>query len=152
MEEINKRVFSEVIEVLNNSEKEIQEKIPQRFINLLNENKDENYIPNINFSDEHWENSIEDDTRTILALIYRDYIVSDDERDKLIQEQNAEEKRIEEEIREKYNPDNVFKKRVNDNRNKQENLLNNKQLIEVKEASWFKRLYKKILSIFGIHK
>ena len=149
MDEINKRVFSEVIEVLNNSEKEIQEKIPQKFINFLNENKDENYIPSINFSDEHWEDSVEDDTRAMLALIYRDYIISEDERKTLINEEKIEQRKIEEELREKYNPDNIFKKNVEQ---KDESTVNNNQLIEVKETSWFKRLYKKILSIFGIHK
>lgn len=149
MDEINKRVFSEVIEVLNNSEKEIQEKIPQKFINFLNENKDENYIPSINFSDEHWENSVEDDTRAILALIYRDYIIPEDEREILINEENREKRKREEELREKYNPDNIFKKNVEQ---KDDITVNNTQLIEVKETSWFKRLYKKILSIFGIHK
>ncbi len=148
MDEINKRVFSEVIEVLNNSEKEIQEKIPQKFINFLNENKDENYIPSINFSDEHWEDSVEDDTRAMLALIYRDYIISEDERKTLINEEKIEQRKIEEELREKYNPDNIFKKNVEQ---KDESTVNNNQLIEVKETSWFKRLYKKILSIFGIH-
>lgn len=46
---------------------------------------------------------------------------------------------------EKYNPDNIFKKK-NVDKNMQ---IDNAQLIEIKETSWFKRTLNKILDFFG---
>ena len=134
MEKFNAKAVSEVIEILNHTDKEIVEKIPQNFIEFLFENADKDYIPNIDFYDENWEKSIQEDTKAILALLYRDYIVSKEE--KLKQER---------ELREKYNPDNIFKKK-NVDKNMQ---IDNVQLIEIKETSWFKRTLNKILDFFG---
>lgn len=145
MENFNKKAVSEVIEILNHTDKKIIEKIPQKFIDFLFENADKDYIPNIDFYDENWENSIQEDTQAILALLYRDYIVSEDEKMKLLKEEQEEKLKIENELREKYNPDNIFKKK-----NIEENIqINNVQLIEIKETSWFKRALDKILKFFG---
>ena len=145
MENFNKKAVSEVIEILNHTDKKIIEKIPQKFIDFLFENADKDYIPNIDFYDENWENSIQEDTQAILALLYRDYIVSEDEKLKLLKEEQEEKLKIEKELREKYNPDNIFKKK-----NIEENIqINNVQLIEIKETSWFKKALDKILKFFG---
>lgn len=152
METINKRAFSEVIQILNHTDKEITEKIPQKFIDFLFKNTDDDYMTNINFNDDNWSNTITDDTKAILAMIYRDYIVSEDEKLELIKEEKAEQAKQEELLREKYNPDNLFKSKskIEEDKQEQENAVTSTQLIEIKEAPWYKRLFKKILSIFGL--
>ena len=145
MENFNKKAVSEVIEILNHTDKEIVEKIPQKFIDFLFENEDKDYIPNIDFYDENWENFIQEDTQAILALLYIDYIVSEDEKMKLLKEEQEEKLKIENELREKYNPDNIFKK----NNTEETIQINNVQLVEIKETSWFKRVLDKILKFFG---
>lgn len=147
MDSINKRAISEVIEVLNHTEKETVEKIPDKFIKFLFENSDSEYISNIDFYDNNWEKNIDEDTKALLAIIYRDYIVSKDERNELLAEEVEERKLQEEKLREKYNPDNIFKK--NNYNESKINMVNNMQLMEIKETPWYKRLYQKILSIFG---
>ena len=78
-------------------------------------------------------------------VLYRDYIVSEDEKLKLLKEEQEQKLKIEKELREKYNPDNIFKKK-----NIEENIqINNVQLIEIKETSWFKKALDKILKFFG---
>ena len=52
---------------------------------------------------------------------------------------------IEKEKYEKYDPDNIFEKK-NTEENKQ---INDIQLVEIKETSWFKRALEKILEFFG---
>ena len=106
MSEINKKAVSEVIDVLKHSEIEVTQKIPKKFIEFLTKNSDRDYIPNIDYSKENWENSIEEDAKVLIALIYRDYIMSEEEKEKVIEEAERQEQ----EIREKYNPDNLFKK------------------------------------------
>ena len=98
MEKFNTKAVSEVIEILNHTDKEIVEKIPQNFIEFLFENADKDYIPNIDFYDENWEKSIQEDTKAILALLYRDYIVSKDEKIKLLKEEQEEKLKQEREL------------------------------------------------------
>ena len=148
MEEFNKRAISEVIEILNHTDKEIVEKIPQKFINFLFENADNDYKPNINFYDDDWKNSVQDDTQAILALIYRDYIVSDDERKELLKEEQEDKLKREKELQEKYNPDNLFKKKTVEIQTQN----NEVQLVKVNETSWFKKVLNKIFSFFGRNK
>ena len=70
-----------------------------------------------------------EDTKAILALIYRDYIVSKKEREELIKKEQEEVEK-EEKLREKYNPDNVFKKKEKAEIQEE---TNNMQLVEIKE-------------------
>ena len=142
-----KEAFTETLEILKRVEKDIINKIPKQFITFLESNKNVDYNPNIDFSDEKWEDTIKPETQAIIALIYRDYIVSKEERKKLIEEEEQEEIKIENERREKYNPDNVFKNRQ---KNIQDNLENNMQLIELKEYPWYKKVFNKILKVLGL--
>ena len=120
MNDLNKKAISEVIEVLQHTDDKILIKIPQKFITFLYENADKDYAPNIDFHSENWEESLEEDANAILALIYRDYIVSPIERNKLIEEENREKTKREEELRKKYNSDNIFNNRNNKIHNQQE--------------------------------
>lgn len=150
MENLNKTAVSEVIEILNHTEREITEKIPEKFFNFLYENADSEYIPHIDFYDNNWEDKIQEDAKLLLALIYRDYIVPESERLELLQEENDAMKKEEQLLREKYNPDNVFKN--NTQHEQEENVVNNTQLVVIQHTPWYQRLYLKILAIFGIHK
>ena len=109
MDKIYKQAFSETLEVLKNTDESILNKISPKFITFLNENKDEDYCVNIDFSKPNWEDDIKQETQAILALIYRDYIVSPEKRKELIKEEREEQIRIENEIREKYNLKLLYK-------------------------------------------
>lgn len=145
MDENFKKSLKETFIVIQNSENEIIEKIPNNFLKFIENNMDNNYNPEINFNDENWKNQINSDTKAILALIYRDYIVDAEKRDKLIQEEKAQREIYEKELREKYNPNEIFKKKTI----KENKEINNNQLIEVKEAPWYKKIIESILRIFG---
>lgn len=148
MDNVYKEAFAEVLEVIKNSNQRILEKIPKKFITFLNENKDNNYIVKIDFTDENWDDCIKQETQAILALIYRDYIVSQEERARLLTEEKEEQIRIENELREKYNPDNLFKKQ-DQVKNTEEAMTEEVAMVEYKE-SIFKRFINKIKSIFHI--
>ncbi|MBQ9658580.1 MAG: hypothetical protein IJV31_07425 [Clostridia bacterium] len=152
MKQIDKQAVSEVIEILKHSEQQIMDKIPRKFIDFLNENTDKEYKAKINFNDEKWDESIKEDTKAILALIYRDYIVSKEERNKLLEEEQKQINKQQQELYEKYNPDNIFKKKVDTSQKKDKESINNMQLIEIKEEIWFKKIWKKIISFLGKNK
>ena len=149
MSEINKKAVSEVIDVLKHSEIEVTQKIPKKFIEFLTKNSDRDYIPNIDYSKENWENSIEEDAKVLIALIYRDYIMSEEEKEKVKEEAEKQEQ----EIREKYNPDNLFKKNSKiENEKSQDDTEQEvqKSLLIIKEEKWYERIINKIKEIFGI--
>ena len=149
MSEINKKAVSEVIDVLKHSEIEVTQKIPKKFIEFLTKNSDRDYIPNIDYSEENWENSIEEDAKVLIALIYRDYIMSEEEKEKVIEEAERQEQ----EIREKYNPDNLFKKNSKiENEKSQDDTEQEvqKSLLIIKEEKWYERIINNIKEIFGI--
>ena len=141
MDNVYSQAFTEVLEVLKNSEKSIISKIPANFIDFLNKYKDKNYMVEIDFSDENWDDKVKKETQALLALIYRDYIVSQKDRERLLIEEREEQKRIENEIREKYNLDNLFKERVDNNTN------NNVEIVKYKE-SILKKFKNKLKRIF----
>lgn len=144
MEIVYKQAFAEVLEVLENTKQSIVEKIPEKFIMYLKQNKDDNYIAKIDFSKPNWEDDIKEETQSILALIYRDYIVSAEKRIELIKEEQEEQIRIGKGIREKYNPDNIF------NNKKEEKVAENTNLPdEIKKETFFKKLISFIKRLFN---
>ncbi len=149
MDEVYKGAFAEVLEVLRNTDKNILKKIPEQFITFLNQNKDNQYQVNIDFTNTNWEDMVKPETQAILALIYRDYIVSPEEREKLLKEENEEQNKIENELREKYNPDNIFKNRKIETPQETLKTENDMQLTEIPKYPWYKKIWNKILEIFG---
>ena len=113
MKQEYKEAFTEVNEIIKMMPIELVNKIPSKFREMIVEEKYKNYIPDIKEPIEKCK--LKNETIIILGLIYRDFLCSPDERKKL-QEKDARElqeveKAIEEEIREKYNPDDIFKNR-----------------------------------------
>lgn len=145
MDDVYREAFAEVLEVLNNSNQGILEKIPERFITFLNENKEQNYIAKIDFTDENWDDSIKKETQAILALIYRDYIVAPEERVRLLNEEREEQIRIENELREMYNPENIFENKKAQVKSTDDSV----DLVEYKK-SFFKKIINKIKFILKI--
>ena len=116
--------------------------------NTLGIFKDKSYKVNIDYSKEDWDNNISEETKEILALIYRDYIVSPEERKELIKEEAEFEKQKELELREKYNPDNLFKnkhKEINKEIEKENEtaIVQYHESILTKIKKWFMRIFNK---------
>ena len=88
------------------------------------------------------------ETETILAVLYRDYWATDEERNRILKKEKENFLSLEEEKRKKYNPDDLFKKTNNTSENI-ENIqdtqeIANTSLIKYKE-SFFTKLKEFIL-------
>ena len=79
-----RKAFSEVNEIINHLEEDIYKKIPSKLIEKIIENKDNDYKTNINFNKSINDQKLLEETRVILALIYRDFICNEKEKQKLI--------------------------------------------------------------------
>ncbi len=141
--------FSEVNEIIKMMPEELSNKIPSKFKEMLEDERNKEYNPNIQEPLE--KQKLKNETIIILGLIYRDFLCPQDEKRRL-QEKDARElqevqKAIEEETREKYNPDEMFK-------NKSQNIIEEKQtaeqtsMIVMKEEKWYQKIFKIIKSLF----
>ena len=143
MDIVYKQAFSEALEVLKHSSQEIKERIPEKFVAFLNKNKDNNNNIQIDFTKNNWGNELKQETKVILALMYRDYIVSPDKREELIKQEIEEELIREKELKEKYSTDKIFKSTQN------EAIIENTNLpSKIKKESFFTNIVNFIKKIF----
>lgn len=109
MQETLKQSFCELYEIFLHMEKALYDKIPKSFINIVKENKDPNYECKIDFTKSINDQKLLKKTRAILSLIYRDYLCSDEEREKLTIKGKKELEEYEEKLKKSYNEDKLFK-------------------------------------------
>lgn len=140
--------YAEVYEILSFMEQKYVDRIPLKLLELFKEEKEKEYKPNINPTIPLDEQNLQKKTLSILAMLNLNYWCEDENEKKELIALYAENDKIkEEELREKYNPDNLFRKKkqiVEDNEIKQENT----QLIEYKEQNIFEKILNKIMKFF----
>ena len=147
MEITYEKSIAEAYKVLESLEYEEYCKVPKKFLNLLYKNMDIDYYLRLIIDEEFIDNKMSQAAKEILALVYRDYLVTPEEREKLILEEDKEEKRIEAELREKYNPDNIFKK---NNQITKEPEVQETALIKEEDIKWYNKLINKIIKFLKI--
>ena len=111
--------ITEVLYILKYLPKDMTANIPTNFLKYLNENSIPDYKPDFDLSKGLDNVRLKHKTKILLAIIYRNYICSEQERldyDKILI-QNENEYQIK--LKEKYNTDNIFKetKTSDDNNN-----------------------------------
>ena len=148
-----KEAFEEIYEIFNLMPKELLNKIPTKFYEMIKEERDTNYSPNIQEPLE--KQKLKNETIIILGLIYRDFLCSPNEK-KRLQEKDAKElreveKTLEEEIREKYNTDDIFK---NKNRIEPEEVQSSEEtrMTIVQKEKWYKKIFNLIKNLFHSNK
>ena len=92
----------------------MKSQIPVSFLNFIKQNKKENHINNINPYLKIEEQNISEEVKAIMALIYRSYIASEEEKKEYQRKDKADLEKLEEEKRQKYSADNLFKNQEKD--------------------------------------
>ena len=141
--------FTEVNEIIKMMPDELVNKIPSKFREMLEDERDKEYNPKIQEPLEKCK--LKNETIIILGLIYRDFLCSQDEKRRL-QEKDARElqeiqKAIEDEIRQKYNPDDLFKKK-NGNNNEHQN-FEETAIAVAQKGKWYKKIFNIIKGLFS---
>lgn len=144
-----KKALAEVDIILENTELEIKNKIPDKFQNYIKENKDDKHRIQLQTEKGLIEQNIRKETKEILALIYREYLCTKEERQKLIAQERQER---EKEKREKYdiNVEEILENRRNKKETNQMKTETEKALIEIAEEKWYQEIIHKVLKIFKI--
>ena len=106
MERVYEEAFCEVDEIIKLMPIDLKSKIPIQFTDIIEKNKASNY--KVEIQEPLQEQQLKEETITILGLIYRDFLASPEEKERL-QRQDAEKlKQLEQEITEQYDMQNVF--------------------------------------------
>lgn len=145
MKEVYREAFSEVDAILGLMPVNLLKKIPERFRQIIKSEKSINYKPIISEPIEEFE--LKEESIIILALIYRDFLCSKEEKEKLKLRDAQRVREAEDEIREKYNPDDIFKNRNNRKIDKNEDIVT-KTSIAVVEEKWYQKLFNIVKKIF----
>lgn len=132
----------DVLDILSHMEEEDQDKVPQKFIDTLKEHASKNYVPNIDYSKRLVEMDLSEEARGILGVIYRHYWCPEEKKSDFEKRITQNEIEFQKMIREKYNPNNIFKD--------EEYVMQNEDnsLIEVKKESIFRKIIDAIIFMF----
>ncbi len=137
--------YKEIYEILKIFPKELVDRIPKYKLDYIKQNMDESYEYNITKETFDGKTML-DETAAILAILFRDYWATEKQKNKIINYHNTQREKIVNEIKEKYDPENVFKQR----RIEQEKIDEKKENLSVVEykENIFKKLFNKIKEIF----
>ena len=134
--------YAEVDEIINLLDEEYANKIPAQVKEFFKKEKDKEYIPNINKNISLADQNLKDETISILTLLQINYLCNEEEKKEILNELKEIDKIKENELREKYNPDNIFRNRNN---------MQEKEvvaMIEYKQPNIIRKLLNKIIKLF----
>ena len=140
--------YKEVLIILDNLIKEDYDKIPKEYIEFLKSNCNNEYEFYYDNSKTFEEQELLDDTKYILFGLFEKFGATELQKEKIKNFKDTYYRKIEEEKKEQYNPEDIFKK-VNTIIETPENNSNTK-LIEYKETV-FRKLKNFLLKILHIN-
>lgn len=129
-----KKAYTEVVKVLNSLPDHDYRKIPEDVMLTLEKNMDTEYVYDIDLRKSLSEWKISTKAQTILAIIFRDYLATEKQKQKILNFEKAKINELEEEKRKKYDPDNIFQKEKAVEEIKDEKIQDSVALIEYKES------------------
>ena len=147
MKSEEKIAYKQLITILNNMEPEYKEKIPKKLMKLFEENSAEDYEFHLDLTRPLQEQELNSKTLALLAMLNLNYwCETEEEKQELIKHYTENERKYQEELRKKYNTDNIFQK--NNKENKQEETTEEQVALVEHKESVIRKLINKIKSIF----
>ena len=140
-----RQALFEVYKILENTDEEIKNKIPEKFIKFVKENMDTNYKFELEKGKELVRQNLKSETKQIIALIYKYYICDEEERKKIVEKEKID---IRKNFYIDFNKNKKSKIKNIQNRDEIENFETS--LVEIKKEKWHKKLINKILEFFQI--
>lgn len=142
------RAYTEVLEILKYLPIEEYKRIPKEKIDFYNKHKDANYSYNFDETKPLDEQKISREANAIIVSLFRDFFATEKQKEKLEVILKQNERKHEQELREKYNPENIFKNQtITTAPIQNEPVVTETAMIEYKETvfdkikNWFKSLF-----------
>lgn len=138
--------FTEVYEILKHLDKDEYNKISFNLIETIQNNRNTNYLYTIKSEKKLEEQKMLPETKAILFNIFRDYLATEEQKQKIKIWQLEDLRKLEEDKKKNYNVDVFFNKNIhNTTISKSGN-----ELIEVKETSLLEKIINKIKKFLKI--
>ena len=156
MENVYYNAYTEIYEILSYMPINYIKKLPIELLNLFEQNRNKEYKYCIDIEKKINEQEMLIETKSILAVLYRDYWATPEKKEIILQNEKNERDLYQNELRQKYNPDNIFKNSnqsqniIQDDDSKDKTLINHVAIVE-HEESILKKIINKIKNIFGLH-
>lgn len=144
------KAYAEILEILKYLPKEEYEKIPKEKIEFYEANADKNHDFKFDPAREIANQNTLRETNAIIVTLYQDYFANDKQKEVIKSILKLNEKTYQEELRKKYNPEDVFKDKEENAKEEDDNFV--KEIIEAKKESVFKKIINKIKNIFSKNK
>lgn len=135
------KAYTEVNCLLQYLPQSYLDKLPKKLMELIRDQADTQYNIYIDTNKSLLEQNFSDKAIALIAVLKYNYWSTDEEKQQLEKIFYENENTYQEELLEKYNPDNIFKKK------KTENIDTNLQIVEYKE-NVFIQFFNKIKNLF----
>ena len=139
-----KNAYTEVYEIIKQLDEEEYNKIPSEVIKAIEENRNTEYEFDLDEDIELKEQELLPETKAILFNIFRDYLSTPEQKEKIIKMQAEERLKNEQKKAKQYNSD-LFANKQKVQSVEREHI----ELIEYKE-NIFKRIFNKIRQFFHV--
>ena len=140
-----KNAFTEVYTIIQELDEEELNKIPPKVVEVIKNNMNEEYKFELDEELELKEQPMLPETKAILFNLFRDYLATPEQKEKIIKMQNEARQKNEERKRQQHSSSVEFNKKIEN-----ESLAKsteNKALVKVEKKSIFKRILDKIRNI-----
>lgn len=144
------KAYKELLEIIKHFPLDEYNRIPIDKIKFYEENMDKNYNFTINPNIDLSEQNILKETKALIVTLYEDYFATEEQKEKINEILKLNQKKVEQEKRKKYNPQDLFET----NKAIEKVQKNNEQktaLIQYKE-NFFIRFKNYILKLLHIKK
>ena len=138
--------ITETLDIIRHTRKEDVDKISSEFMEFLNANASKTYKPELDHTKKIKEMQLKRKTKVILAIIYKKFWCNSEKQEQFNRVLKENQIKLENKLREKYNPDDIFK-----NRNKielQEAPSEKTRMIIVQEEKWYQKIFNLIKNFF----
>lgn len=151
MTENYQNAFTEVYEIINYLNEYDYNKIPKEIISVIEENRNQEYEYFLDESIPFTEQKKLPETKAILFNLFRDYLCTKEQKEKIINFQRAERIKMEEEKKKSYNyTEEIFKNKSNKKDNETTNeSFESKELIKLEKNKLIFKLFNFIKKIFN---
>lgn len=136
---------AEINEILKYLPEEYVGKIPNKLRDFFKKVEDKEYVTNIDPNKSLDEQDIKPKTKTLLTILYREYWCNEEEKAELDKILIDNDKKYEAELREKYNPDNIFKK---NEQTEEIETVEETALVKYENKTWYQKMFDFIGNIF----
>lgn len=142
----NMIAYAEIDEILNLLEDRYREKVPEKVRNFFKEEKMVDYVPTIDIKIPLIQQNLKRETIVLLSILNLIYWCDTLEEKQEILDELSNNEKEKQDLLEKYNPDNLFKKRQEE---KQEVAhIEELSVVEYKKPNFIQKILSKIARLF----